>query len=321
MSASESSGRGADDPPSPGSEPNSAPAQSDALVGPSTGGPGGGQSGWLRRAMRTLLGRRNGETLREAIEDLVEDAADEEIDPEDGSERALIFNVLRLHDTTVEDVMIPRPDIVAIEIDTPLEEIVETIRREAHSRMPVYRESLDHLVGFVHIKDLMNAWGATGGFALQPIVRDMLFVPPSMRVLELLAEMRQNRTHIAIVVDEFGGVDGLVTIEDLVEQIIGDIQDEHEDTSEPVIDLRPDGSVIADARAQIDDFEDEVIPFATEEEREEFDTLGGLVFALADRVPTPGEVLKHQSGVEFEVLDADPRRIRKLRVSNLPAAS
>ncbi|MGF1627007.1 MAG: hemolysin family protein [Alphaproteobacteria bacterium] len=312
MSASDSGGRTVDDPPSPENQLYPLPEQTDQ--------PSGGQAGWLRRALRSLLGRRNGETLREAIEELVEDAATEELDPEDGSERALIINVLRLHDITVEDVMVPRPDIVALEIETPLEEVIEIVRREAHSRMPVYRDSLDHLTGFVHIKDLMDAWGATSGFSLEPIVRDMLFVPPSMRVLELLAEMRQSRTHIAIVVDEFGGVDGLVTIEDLVEQIVGDIQDEHEDDSEPVIDRRPDGSVVADGRAQIETFEEEIVPFATADERAEFDTLGGLVFALADRVPTPGDVLRHQSGVEFEVLDADPRRIRKLRVSNLPAA-
>ncbi|MEZ5668423.1 MAG: hemolysin family protein [Alphaproteobacteria bacterium] len=308
MSVSAGSGRNAaEDPPSISTRP----------AAPVDGAPAG-QSGWLRRAIRTMLGRRNGESLREAIEELVEDSTEEAVDTEDGSERALIINVLQLHEITVEDVMVPRPDIVALAVDTPLDEIVATVQREAHSRMPVFRDSLDHVVGFIHIKDLMNAWGSPDGFALQPIVRDVLFVPPSMRVLELLAEMRQNRTHMAIVVDEFGGVDGLVTIEDLVEQIIGDIRDEHEDTSEPVIEKRPDGTVIVDGRVLIEDFEAEVAPFAVEDERDEFDTLGGLVFALADRVPTRGEVLKHQSGVEFEVLDADPRRIRKLRVSNLP---
>lgn len=318
MTSASESGRAPDEPPSPESQNSDEPSFRD-LGESGTGENAGTQSGWLRRALRSLLGRRNGETLREAIEELVEDSAADDIDPEDGSERALIINVLRLHEITVEDVMVPRPDIVALDIETSLQDIVAMVRREAHSRMPVYRDSLDHLVGFIHIKDLMHAWGSTGSFALQPIIRDMLFVPPSMRVLELLAEMRQNRTHIAIVVDEFGGVDGLVTIEDLVEQIIGDIQDEHEENSEPVIDRRPDGTVVADARAQIEDFEDEVAPFATEDERAEFDTLGGLVFALADRVPATGDVLKHESGVEFEVLDADPRRIRKLRISNLPA--
>jgi magnesium and cobalt transporter len=310
MTVSDDGGRSSDEPPSP--ELHQPPA-------PEAEQPSGSQSGWLRRALRSLIGRRNGETLREAIEELVEDS-EEVLDPEDGNERTLIINVLRLHDITVEDVMVPRPDIVALEVDTPLHEVIAIVRREAHSRMPVYRESLDQLIGFVHIKDLMDAWGSDSGFLLEPIVRTMLFVPPSMRVLELLGEMRQSRTHIAIVVDEFGGVDGLVTIEDLVEQIVGDIQDEHEEDSGPVIDRRPDGTVVADGRAQIEDFEEAVAPFATEDERAEFDTLGGLVFALADRVPTPGDVLRHQSGVEFEVLDADPRRIRKLRVSNLPVA-
>ena len=314
MGASKSNGRvaSADEPPS--TKPQSFAGDSvQPVQGP------GVQDGWLRRGIRALLKRRNGETLREAIEELVEEASSETVDREEGSEHALIINVLRLHEITVDDVMVPRPDIVAIAVDTPLADIVGVVQRESHSRMPVYRDSLDHVIGFIHIKDLMKSWGEANGFALQSIIRDVLFVPPSMRVLELLAEMRQNRTHIAIVVDEFGGVDGLVTIEDLVEQIVGDIQDEHEDSDEPAIEWRPDGTVVVDARAQIEDFEDKIVRFATEDERSEFDTLAGLVFALADRVPTRGEILKHRSGVEFEVLDADPRRITKLRISNLPA--
>lgn len=307
--------KSAEEPPSP---PPAAPSSAPGTESGSLEQPAGG-AGWLRRAIRTLLGRRNGESFRDAIEELVEESDTADLDPEEGGERALIVNVLRLHEITVEDVMVPRPDIVAIEIGTPIDEIVAKIRREAHSRMPVYRETLDDLTGFLHIKDLLDAWGSSGPFDLEPIVRDALFVPPSMRVLELLAEMRQSRTHIAIVVDEFGGVDGLVTIEDLVEQIVGDIQDEHEDSDEPEVERRPDGSVVADGRVQIEDFEAEFVRFATEEQRSEYDTLGGLVFALADRVPTRGDVLKHESGVRFEVLEADPRRVRRLRVSNLPS--
>jgi CBS domain containing-hemolysin-like protein len=304
--------KSAEEPPSP--EPDEAdPTPLEAPAEQPAAG-----TGWLRRAIRAMLGRRNGETFRDAIEELVEEADTTGLGPEEGSERALIVNVLRLHEITVEDVMVPRPDIVAIDIDTPVDEIVAKIRREAHSRMPVYRETLDDLVGFLHIKDLLGAWGQSGPFDLQPLIRDALFVPPSMRVLELLAEMRQSRTHIAIVVDEFGGVDGLVTIEDLVEQIVGDIQDEHEEAEEPEFERRPDGSFVADGRVLIEDFEEQVVPFATDEQRQEYDTLGGLVFALADRVPTRGDVLKHESGVRFEVLEADPRRVRRLRVSNLP---
>ncbi len=277
-------------------------------------GPGNGRRfGWLKALFR----RRNGDTLRDVIEELaVSDHAD--IDPDEGSEQALLANVLRMSSRTVEDVMVPRPDVVAVEITTPLSELISVISVEAHSRMPVYKENLDNVAGFMHIKDLIGWWDRAESFRLEDIMREVLFVPPSMPVLDLLLEMRQSRVHMAMVVDEFGGVDGLVSIEDVVEEIVGDIRDEHEDEEDLEIVRRADGTVIADARMSLDAFEEAVGQFATPEERDEVETLGGMVFTIADRVPGRGEVLTHDSGVEFEVLDADPRRINKLRIRRLP---
>jgi magnesium and cobalt transporter len=154
-------------------------------------------------------------------------------------------------------------------------------------------------------------------FDLKAITRRMLFVSPTMRILDLLLQMRLARVHMALVVDEFGGVDGLVTIEDVVEEIVGDIQDEHDVDDIDIIE-RPDGSLIADARTEIEDFEERVGPVLTEEERDDIDTLGGLIFNLAGRVPSRGEVVRHSSGIEFEVIDADPRRVKRLRLRHLP---
>ena len=269
-------------------------------------------SGWLR----ALVSGRNGEgTVREVIEELIEDVDDDstQIGADQG---ALIVNILKLHELTAEDVMVPRADIVAADIDSGMEDLVDVMAREAHSRLPVYSEQLDNVVGFAHIKDVLTTVRRTPRVAVKDIVRDILFASPSIRVLDLLLEMRASRTHMAIVVDEFGGVDGLVTIEDLVEEIVGEIEDEH-DTEGPTIIRRPDGSVLADARTEIEELEKLIGEFASGEEREEIETLGGVVFRLIDRVPRRHEVIAHPSGLEFEIVDADPRRIKRLCVRDL----
>ena len=218
--------------------------------------------------------------------------------------------------------MVPRVDIVAVDIDISLSELVRIMSEEAHSRIPVYRGTLDDIAGMVHIKDVLACWTREQKVTLNEIVRSVLFVAPSMPILELLLQMRVSRVHLALVVDEFGGIDGMVTIEDLVEEIVGEIEDEHDDDDTPRIMQHGDGTLVADARVPIKDFEDRVGEILTEQEREEdIDTLGGLVFFLAGRVPVRGEVVRHGSGVEFEVLDADPRRIRRLRVCQLPSAN
>ncbi len=263
--------------------------------------------------------RRAGEHgVRESIAELVAADATEkpgETPDLDRQERALIANVLRLRGTTADDVMIPRADIVAMPIDLTLDQALDLIRREGHSRMPVYREQLDDVAGMVHIKDVVAYIGRAEQFRLEAILRAPLMVAPQIPVLDLLLQMRMNRMHLALVVDEYGGIDGLLTIEDLVETITGDIADEHDEPDLPMVTARPDGTLDVDARMPIEDFGARVGVALTEEEQEaDIDTVGGLVFTLAGRVPARGEVIGHSSGLEFRVLDADARRIRRLRV-------
>ncbi|MEK9899711.1 MAG: hemolysin family protein [Rhodospirillaceae bacterium] len=269
--------------------------------------------GTLGQWLRGLFGGRSGEnSVRETIGELIEETGDAAtpINPDEG---ALIANILKLHDLTAEDVMVPRADIVATDQDTELEALADLISKEAHSRIPLYQGHLDKVVGFVHIKDVLATMRSSPKLAVRELTREILFAAPSIRVLDLLLEMRAQRTHMAIVVDEFGGVDGLVTIEDLVEEIVGEIEDEHDEDG-LLITRDPDGSILADARTEIEDLEAMIGPFVEDEEREEVDTLGGVVFSLVDRVPRRSEVVTHTSGVEFVVVDADARRIKRLRV-------
>ncbi len=268
------------------------------------------------------------ETVREVIEELIEERNEESpldggpaIDP---NERLLLGNVLKMRTVTAADIMVPRADIVAVEVDTPMPEVLALLMKERHSRLPVFRENLDDVVGMVHIKDVavMVAERSADIDARQPslseIVRTLLFVSPAVRVLDLLLEMRLKRTHMALVVDEYGGIDGLLTIEDVVEQIVGEIDDEHDTDQVPSIVEKSDGTFVADARVTREEFEKRFGPVFTEEERENNDTLGGLVIFLAGHVPARGELIKHTSGVEFEVLEGDPRRVRSLRLRGLP---
>jgi CBS domain containing-hemolysin-like protein len=278
--------------------------------------------GGIRRWLKGLRnGRNGGDTLRETLEELIEQHEERE-DPIDPRERQLIERILTVGAVTAEDAMVPRADIAAVECSTPLDEVVLLMAKETHSRLPVYRDSLDDVIGMVHIKDVLAASveATARKKTLSEIARPVLFVAPSMRVLDLLLQMRLSRTHLALVVDEYGGVDGLVTIEDAVEQIVGEIEDEHDETVRPTMEQRDDGTIVADARLPLDEFEAKVGPIRTEEERDDdIDTLGGLVVSLSGRVPMRGEVVVHEpSGVEFEVIEADPRRIRRLRLGNLP---
>jgi magnesium and cobalt transporter len=270
--------------------------------------------------LRHLLGRRQAEhSLRESIAELVQEAADAQHIPGeqpelDRHERALIANVLRLRETTADDVMVPRADIVAMRVDATLEQAIEQIRNDGHSRLPVFREQLDDIVGMIHVKDVFAYVGRPEAFSLEATVRKPLLVAPQIPVLDLLLQMRQQRIHMALVVDEYGGIDGLVTIEDLVETITGDIADEHDDVEAPMVTERPDGALDLNARLSVEAFEQRVGPVLSEDERDaDIDTVGGLVFTLAGRVPAKGEVISHPSGIEFRILDADPRRIRRLR--------
>ena len=272
------------------------------------------------RAIFTSNGSESS-SVRDAIEELIDEQPDAE-DAIDEHERALLSNVLKQRNATVEQIMVPRVDIISTDVETPLADAIKLLFEEGHSRVPVYRESLDEVIGMVHIKDLASVMldQTTGGDlpTLAKAVRQVIFVAPTARVLDLLLEMRIKRTHMAMVVDEYGGIDGLVTIEDLVEQIVGEIADEHDEDEEPELSDRADGTIIADARVTLKDFIERYGEVFDEEECSEADTLGGLVFRLAGRVPIHGELVSHTSGLEFEITDADPRRIKRLRIRNMP---
>ena len=277
------------------------------------------QRSFLNRVQQLLRGRHPEHNVRESIAELVQQSADDSqtdgaVPELDRQERALIANVLRLRGKSADDVMVPRADIVAMPVDVTLEQALDQIRREGHSRLPVYREQLDDIVGMVHIKDVFAYIGRPDAFKLEALLRLPLMVAPQVPVLDLLLQMRQARMHLALVVDEYGGIDGLLTIEDLVEEIVGDIADEHDEVEGPMIVERPDGALDLDARLSIEDFETRFGQTLTEDERQaDIDTVGGLVFTLAGRVPARGEVISHASGLEFRILDADARRIRRLR--------
>lgn len=277
-------------------------------------------SGGFLRSVRVFFGGKSSDvSLRESLVEAIE------VHEEGGhevtlgeKEREMLFNVLEYGELRIDDVMVPRADIVSVPHDMPLDELVKTFADAAHSRMPVYRETLDDVVGMVHVKDVLKVIAnGTGSetFKLSTIRRPVLYVPASMRVIDLLAKMRISRTHMAVVVDEYGGTDGLVTVEDMVEEIVGEIEDEHDEIEEPELIPLPGGGFDADARIDIDELEEALGVELTPEERvEDVDTLGGLVFLLADRVPDIGQIIEHETGYRFEVLDADPRRISKVRI-------
>jgi len=225
---------------------------------------------------------------------------------------------------------VPRADIVAVDESVSIEELMRVFRKAEHSRVPVYRETLDDPRGMIHIRDLMS-WiteEANGGDGLDlgkvdlkrtvgsiNIARELIYVPGSMSVLDLLLKMQTSQLHLALVVDEYGGTDGLVSIEDLVEEVVGEIADEHDVEEEPFIRVDPRLGLVADARTPVEDLEEHLgIQLVSGEQEEDIDTLGGVVFSLTGRIPSRGELVHHPSGVEFEVLDADPRRIKKLRI-------
>lgn len=279
-----------------------------------------GGLGRLIDRMLRLLRARDDNGLRESLEALIEQRAEEAgedappaLDPH---ERALIANVLKLRGVTADDVMVPRADIIAVPETMSLDALIALIKREGHSRLPVYREGLDDIIGMIHIRDVFVHMDRGAEFRIADILRKPLYVPPSKPVLDLLLEMRQARMHMAVVVDEYGGTDGLVTIEDVVEEIVGEIADEHDEPLAAQVVPRPDGTLDIDARLPVEEFERHLGPILSDDEREaEIETVGGLILALTHRIPARGETIAHPSGVEFRILDADSRRIRKVRVA------
>lgn len=273
---------------------------------------------WMRNLLPVKT--HDDESIRDAIGELIDE---EETTPQSAvaaHERRLIANILELRDLPVLDVMVPRADIVAVNINTSREELFALLNEKPHSRIPVYKDDLDNIVGVINMKDLVTHITGQTPFEIKDIMREALVVSPSMRVMDMLLQMRQSKVHIAFIVDEFGGIDGLVTINDLIAAIMGEIDDEFDFDITPQLIERPDGSAIADGRFPILEFEERYGNiFLEEDEQEEVDTLGGLVTYICGHVPARGEVIRHSSGIEFEVIEADPRRIMRLRIRNLPA--
>ena len=255
-------------------------------------------------------------TLKEVIEEAIEGLAEDD-DAMPAQERVMLHNVLAFGECTVSEIMIPRTDIVAVAHDITLEDLKAHIIEQRHTRTPVYEDTLDHILGFLHVKDLLPMIAEDKPFHIRAYLRTMPYVPPSMKVVDLLARMRAAGSHMAIVVDEHGGTDGLVTLEDVVEEIVGDIQDEHDEDELSNVYLTRMGDKIVDANArvrieQLERFLERTL--VTEEEAGEFDTLAGLVSTTLGRVPAKGEMVPYRDGMKFEILDADPRRIRKVRL-------
>jgi len=297
-----------------------------------------GQGGGLFERLRGLLGLGAG-SVRDDIEDALEGAdTNADFTPQ---ERAILKNVLALHDVRVADVMVPRADIIALASDTPLGEALALFRTAGHSRLPVFGETLDDPQGMIHIRDFVDFLASEPKFGLAPptpgappverasgvevgmsmplsaapILRPLLYAPPSMPALDLLVKMQAAHTHMALVIDEYGGTDGLVSIEDVVEAIVGDIEDEHDEAERPQVAPAPDGSFIVEARASLEDVSEAVgFDFSALPDAEDVDTIGGLITAIAGRVPGRGEIVAGPEAFEFEVLDADPRRVKRLKI-------
>lgn len=272
--------------------------------------------------IRTGFKNKPDTSLREAIEEFIEDNAsdNDELDPTGTHEKTLISNVLKLRDLHVVNAMIPRADIVAIDSSISPQELLAKFADVQYSRIPVYKEQLDDVLGIIHIKDVLSTLAQGKPLELNELIREVPIISPSMSILDLMLEMRQTRRHMAMVIDEYGGIDGLVTMGDIIEEITGHIEDEHGASSQPRIKHTKDGSLIADARYDVDEFEDEFGKILTEEEREDSDTLGGLVFYMAGRVPARGEVLTHASGMTLEILDANQRRVNQIKIKNIPTS-
>jgi CBS domain containing-hemolysin-like protein len=283
-----------------------------------------GSSGLWRGIQHLIFGEDSEPTLREEIEEAIDEAEEShgshpiagDLTP---AERQMLRNLLHFGEQTAGDICVTRGDIVAVPSDIRFEELVRAFADAGHSRLPIYGESLDEVIGMIHIKDVFLAnVDAERDRSLSALMREPLFVPESMGMIELLARMRADRIHLAIVVDEFGGTEGLVTIEDVVEEIVGDIEDEHDDAEAAMLTLLDDGVWEADARIELDELAVAVDPRLSSED-DEVDTLGGLVFLLAGHIPEKGECITHPSGWKLEAIDSDARRIIRVRL-HAPAA-
>ena len=281
----------------------------------------------LWRSLRLLItGSDHEPNLRESLEEAIDDH-DDVGDRDDLSpvERAMLKNMLHFGEREAGDIGVPRSDMVVFDVADGFPALVALFKEAGHSRVPVFRGDRDHIIGMAHIKDVYALIADTFDDAVsskrfaehpvEPLLRPVLFVPAAMRIVDLLARMRAGRTHMAMIVDEYGGTDGLVTIEDLVEEIVGDIEDEHDEDEAALLQAINDRLWEADARLPLEDLEEGLgQSFADDEIGDEVDTLGGMVFMLAGRVPAMGETITHPSGWRFEVIDGDPRMVKRLRL-------
>lgn len=272
----------------------------------------------LWRGMRHLIfGEDSEPTLREEIEDAIDEAEEGDSAPAgdlSATERQMLRNLLHFGEQTAGDICVTRGEIMAVPRDISFDDLVRAFVDAGHSRLPVYGESLDEVIGMVHIKDVFLASvDRSRDRSIDALMREPLFVPESMGVIELLARMRTERVHLAIIVDEFGGTEGLVTIEDVVEEIVGEIEDEHDDAEAAMLTLLDDGVWEADARIELEELA-EAVDRRLSSDEDEVDTLGGLVFLLAGHIPTKGESVTHPSGWKLEAVDSDPRRIIRVRL-------
>lgn len=288
-----------------------------------------GESGsnWFNRLAANLGFSGGADDARTVIEEALRE--------DDGAaftarERAMLQRVLHFKDQRLEDVMVPRVDVVALDESATMSEVVALIAKAGHSRIPVYRDTLDEPLGMVHVKDVLR-WltgdrdngtaalrldrcdlGAT--IAETGIIREVIFAPASMSALDLLVRMQNRHIHMALIIDEYGGTDGLVSIEDLLEEVVGNIEDEHDSSQDPMI-VEDEEGIVADARADVEDVERFVGQSLASRNDDDIDTIGGLIFAMLGRVPAVGEVIGYRGGIRFEILDADGRRIKRVRVT------
>lgn len=272
------------------------------------------------RWVKGIFGNRQAEgSLKEALEEVIEEHLEDGEQSISSEERDMLRNMLLMGELSVSDVMIPRTEIVAVEHDITLTELKAVLMEQRHTRMPVYQGTLDRLQGFIHLKDLVPVLAGDEPFDIDTVRRDILFVSPSMKVVDLLVQMRQSGHHMAIVVDEYGGTDGLVTLEDLFEEIVGEIQDEHDDEEVGCELKRLSLSCYeSDARMPIEDLERQLkitLRNGNDDGEEDYDTLGGLIYFRLGRIPARGEILNLEDTARLEILEADPRRVRKVKIT------
>ena len=274
------------------------------------------KTSWKIWLIKKLLSSSS--TTEEVLNFIAKSGEDNKINnDEDNNEKSLIKNILHLNEKSVEDIMVPRAEIVSIKTDSTMKEILEIIKNESHSRMPVYKNNLDNVMGFFHIKDLIRNI-SDQSFRIESVLRDVLYVAPKSPILDLLKRMRSSRIHMGLIVDEFGGVDGLITIEDLVEEIVGEIHDEHDSEDESNLIKKIDSkTILVDSSYKIDELENYFNININLEEENEIDSVGGLLFFIANKVPKDNQIYKYNDILQFKVVKASERRIETIQIKKI----